>query len=337
MTTLEDPQPLLAVRDLTKRFRVRSRIGRPTRHVHAVDGVSFTVATGETLGVVGESGCGKSTTGRLIARLIEPDAGALMFDGERIDTYRRRSLKTYRQALQMVFQDSSASLNPSLDALHAVMYGPQVHGVPRTLARDLARSLLARVGLEPRLFASRYPHELSGGQRQRVNIARALAFQPRMLILDEAVAALDRSVQAQVLNLLQELKAEQTLTYLFISHDLHVVRYMADRVLVMYLGRVVEVAPVDALYDRPRHPYTRALLSAAPSMDPTHRTLQTTLGGDPPDPIDLPAGCRFRERCPHAAAVCAVVMPSLRESAIGHFAACHMDDPSSGHPDASCP
>ncbi len=328
-------QPLLIVRDLRKRFAVGGSVFSGKRqHVHAVDGVSFTVAKGETLGVVGESGCGKSTTARLIARLIDPDSGELVFDGDGVAAYGGMALKDFRRNLQMVFQDSFASLNPRVSVRDAIAYGPRVHGVSTTAARERARSLLARVGLSPEQFASRYPHELSGGQRQRVNIARALAFEPRMLILDEAVAALDKSVQAQVLNLLQELKAEHALTYLFISHDLHVVHYLADRVLVMYLGQIVELAPVDALYRRTRHPYTRALLSAVPSMDPTQRTTRSPLSGDPPNPIDPPGGCRFRERCEHAAAVCARTMPLLRETTEGHWAACHLDDPASGHPEA---
>jgi peptide/nickel transport system ATP-binding protein len=329
------PEPLLVVRDLRKRFAVRGGLfNRKRQHVHAVDGIDFTVERGETLGVVGESGCGKSTTARLIARLIEPDSGELVFDGSRVDTYGGASLKAFRHNLQMVFQDSFASLNPRLDVIDTVAYGPQVHGVSRKVARDRARSLLARVGLAPSQFGARYPHELSGGQRQRVNIARALAFEPRMLILDEAVAALDKSVQAQVLNLLQELKAEHELTYLFISHDLQVVHYIADRVMVMYLGQIVEMAPVDDLYRNARHPYTRALLAAIPAMDPAQRTMRPPLSGDPPNPIDLPSGCRFRDRCPHAAEVCATTMPLLRETTLAHLAACHLDDPRSGHPEA---
>jgi peptide/nickel transport system ATP-binding protein len=226
----------------------------------------------------------------------------------------------------MVFQDSFASLNPRLTALEAIAYGPQVHGASKAVANQRAGALLARVGLDPAQFGSRYPHELSGGQRQRVNIARALAFEPRLLILDESVAALDKSVQAQVLNLLQELKAERGLTYLFISHDLHVVHYIADRVLVMYLGEVVEIGPVDVLYGQPRHPYTRALLSAVPSTDPAHRTERAPLMGDPPNPINPPAGCRFRDRCPHAWALCEQQSPVLRETTPGHWAACHLDD-----------
>ena len=326
-------QPLLAVRDLTKRFAVRGgRFGTRTQYVHAVDGVSFDVAKGETLGVVGESGCGKSTTARLVARLMEPDGGELIFDGEGVATFGGLAMKDFRRALQMVFQDSFASLNPRMSVLETVSYGPRVHGLSKAAARDRARSLLARVGLAPGPFGARYPHELSGGQRQRVNIARALAFEPRMLILDEAVAALDKSVQAQVLNLLQELKAERALTYLFISHDLHVVHYIADRVIVMYLGRIVEMAPVERLYGQPRHPYTRALLAAVPSMDPAHRTTRPPLSGDPPNPIDPPPGCRFRDRCPHAAAVCATT-PHLRETVPGHWAACHLDDPAARHPE----
>jgi len=322
-------QPLLIADGLRKHFALKAGwaglFGRPAPQVRAVDGVSFQVAKGETLGVVGESGCGKSTTARLVARLITPDAGALIFDGEDVGTHGGMALKEFRRNLQMVFQDSYASLNPRMPVGEAVAYGPRVHGVPAAAARERALDLLARVGLAPELFAQRYPHELSGGQRQRVNIARALAFEPRLLILDEAVAALDKSVQAQVLNLLQELKAEHRLTYLFISHDLHVVHYIADRVMVMYLGVVVETAPVDALYREPRHPYTRALLSAVPSLDPGKRTLKSPLSGDPPNPVNPPSGCRFRDRCPLAAARCADEVPVLRESTPGHWAACHFD------------
>jgi peptide/nickel transport system ATP-binding protein len=322
-------QPLLIVNRLRKHFALRGG-----QRVHAVDGVSFTVAKGETLGIVGESGCGKSTTARLIARLLPADSGEMVFDGEGVAQFGGMALKDYRRNLQMVFQDSLASLNPRLNALDAIAYGPQVHGLSRAAARTRAADLLARVGLAPEQFGARYPHELSGGQRQRVNIARALAFEPRLLILDEAVAALDKSVQAQVLNLLQELKAERGLTYLFISHDLQVVHYLADRALVMYLGQVVELAPVERVYAQPRHPYTRALLSAVPSMDPARRTEGSPLAGDPPNPIDPPTGCRFRDRCVHAHAACAAVAPLLRESTAGHWAACHLDDPGSGHPQA---
>jgi peptide/nickel transport system ATP-binding protein len=315
-------QPLLLVRDLRKQFTLGAG-----RKVRAVDGISFTVAKGETLGIVGESGCGKSTTARLLTRLIEPDGGEVVFDGEGVGQYGGLALREFRRKLQMVFQDSFASLNPRLTILESIAYGPKVHGVSSADALARSRALMARVGLEPDVMGSRYPHELSGGQRQRVNIARALAFEPRLLILDESVAALDKSVQAQVLNLLQELKAERGLTYLFISHDLNVVHYLADRVMVMYLGQVVEIAPVEPLYRRPLHPYTVALLSAVPSMDPNRRSEHPPLAGDPPDPSDTAAGCRFRERCAHAHGPCASVAPRLREAAGGHWVACHLDDP----------
>jgi peptide/nickel transport system ATP-binding protein len=328
-------QPLLIVDALRKHFAIRGgAFGRGKQEVRAVDGVSFTVNKGETLDIVGESGCGKSTTARLIARLMPADSGKIVFDGDGVDEFGGMALKEYRRNLQMVFQDSFASLNPRMTALDTIAYGPQVHGISKASAHARARELLDRVGLEPDQFSARYPHELSGGQRQRVNIARALAFEPRLLILDEAVAALDKSVQAQVLNLLQALKAERDLTYLFISHDLHVVHYLADRVLVMYLGAVVEMGPVDRLYGHARHPYTRALLSAVPSMDPAHRTERSPLAGDPPNPIDPPSGCRFRDRCSHAHAACAAEAPKLRESTPGHWSACHLDDILSGHPEA---
>ncbi|GGC03944.1 dipeptide/oligopeptide/nickel ABC transporter ATP-binding protein [Oxalicibacterium flavum] len=327
-------QPLLLVQDLRKYFPVRGGLlQKEKKFVHAVDGVSFSVAKGRTLGIVGESGCGKSSTARLVARLMEPDSGSMIFDGEGVAEFGGIAFKDFRRNLQMVFQDSFASLNPRLTIGDTVAYGPQVHGVPRTEAVKRAHALLRRVGLEPSMFASRYPHELSGGQRQRVNIARALAFEPRLVILDEAVAALDKSVQAQVLNLLQELKAEHDLTYLFISHDLHVVHYISDDVMVMYMGQVVEKGPVEAIYENTRHPYTRALLSAVPSMDPDHRTQQPPLAGDPPNPINPPSGCRFRERCPYAEAVCADKIPYL--GAVGgnkeHVVACHMNCAASGH------
>jgi peptide/nickel transport system ATP-binding protein len=242
-------------------------------------------------------------------------------------------MREMRRHVQMVFQDSFASLNPRLTIVDSIAFGPKVHGLPAGEATNRARDLLARVGLAPDLFGRRYPHELSGGQRQRVNIARALALRPRLVILDEAVSALDKSVEAQVLNLLQDLKTEFNLTYVFISHDLNVVRYMSDRVLVMYLGRIVEIGPVGPIYDSPRHPYTKALLSAMPSMDPDRRTQEAPIAGDPPNPINPPPGCRFHTRCPFAEDVCRLKVPELAPArdVEAHLVACHMSDGVSGH------
>lgn len=328
-------QPLLTVKNLVKHFPIRGGfLGRTTGLVQAVDGVDFDVAKGETLGIVGESGCGKSTTARLLIRLIEPDSGEVLFDGQALGAVDGGiTLTELRRQVQMVFQDSFASLNPRLTIEDSIAFGPKVHGLPDGKARGRARDLLGKVGLDPNLFGRRYPHELSGGQRQRVNIARALALAPRLVLLDESVSALDKSVEAQVLNLLQDLKSEFGLTYVFISHDLNVVRYMADRVMVMYLGRVAEIGPVEELYDNPRHPYTRALLSAMPSMDPDHRTQEAPIAGDPPNPISPPSGCRFHTRCPFAEDVCGAKIPALASTAAdpGHRVACHMADASSGH------
>jgi peptide/nickel transport system ATP-binding protein len=321
---------LLTVRDLTKHFPLKGGLlGRARGVVQAVDRVSFDVTEGETLGIVGESGCGKSTTARLLMRLIEPDAGEVTFDGAVVG--RRIGLRALRRQMQMVFQDSYSSLNPRLSAAASIAYGPTVHGIAKREARERAHELLAAVGLDPGLFAGRYPHELSGGQRQRINIARALALEPRLVILDEAVSALDKSIGAQVLNLLAELKERFHLTYVFISHDLNVVRYVSDRVMVMYLGKVVEIGDVETLYRSPRHPYTRALLSAMPAMDPSRRTLEAPLAGDPPNPINPPSGCRFRTRCPVVEDVCAREEPRLAAlDDMGHATACHLAMPPSG-------
>jgi peptide/nickel transport system ATP-binding protein len=323
-------QPLLEVRGLSKRFAVRGGVFGTAGVVRAVDHVSFTVDKGEVLGIVGESGCGKSTTARLIVGLIDADAGDVVFDGEPVGS--ALSLRELRRRVQMVFQDSYASLNPRLTVEDTIAFGPKVVGVAPSEARARAHDLLRKVGLEPPLFAGRYPHELSGGQRQRVNIARALALNPRLVLLDEAVSALDKSVEAQVLNLLLDLKAEFGLTYVFISPDLNIVRFISDRVIVMYLGEVVESGPVRTLWEDARHPYTSALLAAMPSLDPDRRTQAAPITGDPPNPIDLPAGCRFHTRCPFAEPVCSTTPPAL--TAIGnarHAAACHMVDPHSGH------
>ena len=324
---------LLTVSGLRKHFPLKKdMLGRGGGTVHAVDGISFDVTEGETLGVVGESGCGKSTTARLLVRLIEPDAGEIKLEGRAIGT--AMPLTEARSKMQIVFQDSFASLNPRLTMEDSIAFGPVVHGVPRPQARERARSLLARVGLEPLRFANRYPHELSGGQRQRVNIARALALQPRIVILDEAVSALDKSIEAQVLNLLLDLKAEFKLTYIFISHDLNVVRYMSDRVMVMYLGKIAEAGPLEAVFAHTRHPYTRALFSAMPSMDPDRRTEQPPLIGDPPNPIDPPPGCRFKGRCAHAEDVCGFADIALTTAGAEHRVACLMTQPGSGHSSA---
>jgi peptide/nickel transport system ATP-binding protein len=324
-------QPMLIAESLTKHFTLSG--GRPGRRavVQAVDAISFEVRKGETLGIVGESGCGKSTTARLLIGLIRPDSGVLVFDGEEVGSPSGVSVRRMQRSVQMVFQDSYASLNPRLTLQDTIAFGPRIGGHSRGEARRRADAVLHLVGLAPELYAMRYPHELSGGQRQRVNIARALAMEPRLLILDEAVSALDKSVEAQVLNLLQELKARLSLTFIFISHDLSVVRFISDRVMVMYLGKVVEIGPVDSIYQQPRHPYTKALLSSRPSMNPKRRRTEPPLVGDPPSPIDPPSGCRFRTRCALVEGICATVEPQLAEQGDGHFAACLAATAGSGH------
>ena len=325
-------QPLLIARDLKKHFPVKGARGK---FVKAVDGVSFAIKKGETLGIVGESGCGKSTLARLLLHLITPDAGELIFDGDAVGS--DIAVNALRRQVQMVFQDSYSSLNPRMPVRDSVAFGPFIQGKKKAEARDVARAILAKVGLDADLFGPRYPHELSGGQKQRVNIARALATDPRMVILDEPVSALDKSVEAQVLNLLRALKRQLNLTYVFISHDLGVVRYISDRVLVMYLGRVVELGPADAIFDRPLHPYTQALLASRPSMDPARRIEEPPIVGDPPNPIDPPSGCRFRTRCPFAELICGQVTPPLGGSLDpeAHVSACHLRVPGSGHSKAS--
>jgi peptide/nickel transport system ATP-binding protein len=322
-------QPLLSVAGLFKHFPVR-KAGGPKKVVRAVDGVDFDVLKGETLGIVGESGCGKSTTAKLIMGLIERDTGQMLYDGQPVGE-RAMPWRAYRRQVQMVFQDSYASLNPRMTVEQSIAFGPKVNGVPGRQAVERARALLARVGLEPKRFAGRYPHEISGGQRQRVNIARSLALEPRLVLLDEAVSALDKSVEAQVLNLLLDLKQEFGLTYIFISHDLNVVRFISDRVMVMYLGRVAEIGPSDTVLAAPSHPYTQALLASMPSLDPDNRTQEALLAGDPPNPIDPPSGCRFHPRCSLNEAVCAQVEPPLDAIGHEHRVACLARQPGSGH------
>jgi len=321
-------QPLLIARDLKKHFPVKGARGKS---VQAVDGVSFEVGAGETLGIVGESGCGKSTTARLLMHLVRLDSGRIVFDGDEVGKKHGFSRRDLHRQMQMVFQDSYASLNPRLPVARSVAFGPLAHGMAKRAARARAMDLLQAVGLDPVLFADRYPHELSGGQRQRINVARALALEPRLVILDEAVSALDKSIEAQMLNLLVDLKTKFDLTYIFISHDLNVVRFISDRVMVMYLGKIVELGPVDRIYRDPRHPYTKALISAMPSMDPRRRTVEAPLSGDPPNPINPPSGCRFRTRCGFAENVCTTVPPVLTPGDDGRSVACHMQVPGSGH------
>ncbi len=312
------------MRELRKHSPLKTGLfGKGTGTVHAVDDISFSVMAGETLGIVGESGCSKSTTARILMRLIDPDTGRVLLDGKGIAELPPNGLpvRDARRQMQMVFQDSIA-------------FGLIVHGLPQRQAKARARELLDKVGLAPERFAARYPHELSGGQRQRINIARALALEPRIVILDEAVSGLDKSVEAQVLNLLLDLKKEFGLTYLFISHDLNVVRYMSDRVMVMYLGKVAEIGPVELIYAKTAHPYTSALLSAMPSMDPGRRTEAPPLVGDPPTPIDPPPGCRFRTRCPYAEPICAAGDPVLALAGEAHHVACLMIKPGSGRSQA---
>lgn len=329
-------QPMLIAENLRKYFPIRAGLlNRKVAEVKAVDDVSFYVLKGETLGIVGESGCGKSTLARLLMYLIEKDGGALVLDGDLVGEKTGMPLDGLRRSLQMVFQDSYSSLNPRLPIEQSIAYGPRVQGNSARQAKAQARKLLGQVGLNPDLMSQRYPHELSGGQKQRVNIARALALDPRLLILDEAVSALDKSVEAQVLNLLGELKDELNLTYIFISHDLHVVRYISDRVLVMYLGQVVEIGPVEAIYENPKHPYTQALLECRLSMDPNDRVEAAPLAGDSPNPVNPPSGCRFHTRCPHAEDICMAKAPPLGDAARAaperHLAACHMVHAGSGH------
>ncbi len=303
---------ILTVRDLRKYFPVRGGLFQTVQAwVKAVDGVSFAVRRGEILGIVGESGCGKSTTARLILRLTEPDTGEVRFEGHDMLQASPAELKGFRRRAQLVFQDPYSSLNPRMNIEDAVAFNVLVHGASRSEARAKAWDVLNKVGLRAEQFGRRYPHELSGGQRQRVNIARALVLDPKLVILDEPVSSLDKSVQAQVLNLLQHLKADLGLTYVFISHDLHVIEYLSDRVLVMYLGQVMEMGTAEEVAAEPLHPYTQALFASAPSMNPDERIERPPLTGDPPNPINPPSGCRFRTRCPHAMDICAAASPPL--------------------------
>ncbi|WP_180900288.1 ABC transporter ATP-binding protein [Martelella soudanensis] len=324
--TPSSPRYILEIARTTKHFPVSGGgFGRPPKTVQAVSDVSFRIPEGTTLGIVGESGCGKSTTARLIMGLIDMDQGDILYNDRPVGRSAAET-KAFRRQVQMVFQDSSASLNPRLTIEASIMFGPLVHGEAADKARRHAYELLERVGLDPARFAGRYPHELSGGQRQRVNIARALALGPKVVIFDESVSALDKSIEAQVLNLLIDLKRELNLTYIFISHDLNVVRYISDNVMVMYLGKVVEYGPSETLFAGSSHPYTRALLASMPSLDPENRTQAAPVSGDPPSPIDPPAACRFHPRCALARPTCSSTAPELYEAGEEHVAACHRND-----------
>jgi oligopeptide/dipeptide ABC transporter ATP-binding protein len=316
--TAKQKGELVRARDLVKHFPVADS----DDVVRAVDGVSFAIKAGETLGLVGESGCGKSTVGRCVLRLIEPTSGTVTVDGQEVTALGKKELRELRREMQIIFQDPYASLNPRMKVLDIIGEPLQIHGIgDKSAQQERVAELLRKVGLDPD-YMRRYPHEFSGGQRQRLGIARALALNPKLIIADEPVSALDVSVQAQVVNLLQDLQAEFGLTYLFISHGLAVVEHISNRVAVMYLGKIVEIADAKDLYANALHPYTQALLSAIPIPDPTRKRRRIVLQGDVPTPINPPSGCRFRTRCPLAIDECARIEPELREIAPGHEAAC---------------
>lgn len=320
-------EPLLKVEGLKKYFPVKNGLfGKTTGHVKAVDDVSFYVNEGETLGIVGESGCGKSTTGRMLMRLLEPTEGTVTFDGQELTKLSPQEMRKARREIQMVFQDPYASLNPRHTVEKILMEPLIVHNIGDTKTRKkMVRDFLEIVGLSS-YHAKRYPHQFSGGQRQRIGIARALMTNPKLIIADEPVSALDVSIQAQVLNLMQKLQRELKLTYIFIAHDLGVVRHISDRVGVMYLGKMVELASSENLYAEPLHPYTKALLSAVPVPDPNFTREEILLEGDIPSPSNPPSGCTFHTRCPFAMDRCKQVVPQLEEIKTGHYVACHLYD-----------
>ncbi|HKU94051.1 MAG TPA: dipeptide ABC transporter ATP-binding protein [Vineibacter sp.] len=319
------PPPVLEVRDLKKHFPIRKGLLRRTAgYVFAVDGVSFTIAEGETLGLVGESGCGKSTVGRTVLRLIDPTAGSIHVGGQDISQLPRTALRPWRRQMQIIFQDPFSSLNPRMTAGEIVGEPLLVHGTHKTgERRDAVAALFERVGLR-RAQMDSYPHQFSGGQRQRIGIARALALNPKLIIGDEPVSALDVSIQAQVINLLMDLQRERRLSYLFISHNLAVVEHISHRIAVMYLGRIVEYTDKKTLFTNPLHPYTEVLLSAVPVPDPAIKRRKLVVQGDVPSPVRPPPGCHFHPRCPYAVDRCRIETPALREVAPGHLAACHL-------------
>jgi oligopeptide/dipeptide ABC transporter ATP-binding protein len=317
---------LLEVEHLKLHFPVKAGIlfDREVARVHAVDDVTLTLREGETCGLVGESGCGKTTLSRALLRLLDPTEGSIRFRGQDITTASRKALEPLRKEMQMVFQDPYASLNPRKRVGQIIGQPLQLHGVDRKDINSRVRELLDRVGLHPE-HANRFPHEFSGGQRQRIGVARALALEPKLILLDEPVSALDVSIQAQIINLLDELQDDFGLTYLFVAHDLSVVRHVSDRIAVMYLGKLMEVSPAEELYTKPIHPYTVALLAAVPIPDPNENRARERIvvSGEPPNPIDPPSGCVFHPRCPHATEICREVVPPLTEYPNGHLAACH--------------
>ncbi len=321
--------PLLEVKNLVKHFPIKKGVfHRTVAQVQAVDGVSFTLNRRETLGLVGESGCGKTTVGRTLLRLLEPTSGSVIFDGQDVFEMGRLELRQLRRRMQIIFQDPYGSLNPRMTVGAIIGEGPLIHQMgTKAERRERVEYLMSRVGLDPVNQINRYPHEFSGGQRQRIGIARALSVNPDFIVCDEAVSALDVSIQAQIINLLIELQDEFDLSYLFIAHDLAVVEHISDRVAVMYLGKIVEEAPARELYTNPRHPYTEALLSAVPEPDPTLRKKRILLTGDVPTPINPPSGCRFHTRCPKVMDVCSTVFPKAFPISPGHRSHCYLEDP----------
>ena len=316
--TLSKRTPLVEIKNLKKYFSIG------TDSLKAVDGLDLTIFEGETVGLVGESGCGKSTAGRTITRLYEPTDGEVLFQGKNIFGYKQGEMSKVRREIQMIFQDPYASLNPRMKVEELIGEPLAIHGILKGKEKKKrVEDLLKLVGLNPE-HISRFPHEFSGGQRQRIGIARALALNPKFIVCDEPISALDVSIQAQVVNLLKELQKDMGLTYLFIAHDLSMVKYISDRILVMYLGRMMELSDSDSLTKDPLHPYTQALLSAVPIPDPTIKRERIVLKGDVPSPINPPSGCVFRTRCPKAMEVCSSVIPEWKEQKPGHFVACHL-------------